>query len=287
MLKSNIKHLFIIFGITIIRMITSTTAAFSFHCRRQTISKQRFTMTQMMTPTKNNNYYHLSFSRYRKQPSISYHGGMNTNGVWMNHNKKKNYNSWKTSLQSQTKDESSSSGSNNNYSLVLEIETPQDMEEVGGILSMNTCAGDVLLLGGDLGAGKTCFSRGFVRARTGLIDLSITSPTYLLSNTYPTDSGQTLYVLHSLYTHNYILKLTLFSILYISCPKKRIHHMDLYRLSGTSNKEFGPLDLENALANGMYNLYLFLIQSTILFISHLLFLSSSLLLFYIKRYMFD
>lgn len=75
------------------------------------------------------------------------------------------------------------------HSIDLEVSTAQDMEDVGAVLSMGTLKGDVLVLDGDLGAGKTCFSRGFVRARTGLADIRVTSPTYLLSNTYPADDG--------------------------------------------------------------------------------------------------
>lgn len=77
------------------------------------------------------------------------------------------------------------------HSLELSIPTAEDMEDLGAILSMGTGPGDVILLGGDLGAGKTCFSRGFVRAKTGDFDQKVTSPTYLLSNTY--DAGNVLY----------------------------------------------------------------------------------------------
>jgi len=75
--------------------------------------------------------------------------------------------------------------------LELSIPTSQDMEDLGAILSMETGPGDVILLGGDLGAGKTCFSRGFVRAKTGDWQQKVTSPTYLLSNTY--NAGNVLY----------------------------------------------------------------------------------------------
>ena len=75
------------------------------------------------------------------------------------------------------------------YSLKLSVPTPEDMEDVGAVLSIGTGGGDTILLGGDLGAGKTCFSRGFVRARTGDIDARVTSPTYLLCNTYPAQDG--------------------------------------------------------------------------------------------------
>ena len=176
-------------------MITSTkTTAFSFHCHRQIIPMKRFIFTQ----TTNHHLSSSSSPRYRRPTTSScrhlHYYGMN-NGLGMNND------NWKKNILSSSMLQSHEShqmihDESSNYSLELEIETPQDMEEVGGILSMGTCGGDIILLGGDLGAGKTCFSRGFVRARTGLMDISVTSPTYLLSNTYPTDdSSQTLYVL--------------------------------------------------------------------------------------------
>lgn len=100
-----------------------------------------------------------------------------------------------------------------NASLDLEIATIEDMEDVGAVLSVGTVGGDILVLNGDLGAGKTCFSRGFVRARTGQSNVRVTSPTYLLSNTYTTDD---------------VL----------------IHHMDLYRLSEGKPEDLEPLNLD-------------------------------------------
>eukprot|EP00571_Detonula_confervacea_P005753 CAMPEP_0172325732 /NCGR_PEP_ID=MMETSP1058-20130122/54635_1 /TAXON_ID=83371 /ORGANISM="Detonula confervacea, Strain CCMP 353" /LENGTH=183 /DNA_ID=CAMNT_0013042341 /DNA_START=289 /DNA_END=840 /DNA_ORIENTATION=- len=107
------------------------------------------------------------------------------------------------------------------YSLDLCIPTAEDMEDVGGLLSVDSKKGDVILLDGDLGAGKTCFSRGFVRGRTGLENERVTSPTYLLSNTYSVDGGNT-----------------------------KIYHMDLYRLSG-SEDDLSPLDLERVFTDGI------------------------------------
>ena len=113
---------------------------------------------------------------------------------------------------------------NAEYLLNVHIPTAEDMEDIGGILSVNTTAGDVILLDGDLGAGKTCFSRGFVRGRTGIGDtdnIRVTSPTYLLSNTYPLEDGI------------------------------NIHHMDLYRLSDRGWNNLAALDIENAFTNGI------------------------------------
>lgn len=53
---------------------------------------------------------------------------------------------------------------------------------------------------GDLGAGKTCLSRGIVRSKFNDENMIVTSPSYLLDNCYLYDDD------------------------------KRIHHIDLYRL---------------------------------------------------------
>ncbi len=41
----------------------------------------------------------------------------------------------------------------NSYSLELFVPTPEDMEDIGGLLSVGSKGGDVILLDGDLGAG--------------------------------------------------------------------------------------------------------------------------------------
>lgn len=57
------------------------------------------------------------------------------------------------------------------------------------LAATNTNRGDIFFLDGDLGAGKTSFSRGFLRASTGDEGLRVTSPTYLLVNVYPILGG--------------------------------------------------------------------------------------------------
>jgi hypothetical protein len=82
-------------------------------------------------------------------------------------------------------------------SIELDIPTSQDMQEVGAVLyaAFDDCTSSphvpsVICLDGDLGAGKTAFCRGFIRAATGQWEMPITSPTFLLSNTYVGLSGR-------------------------------------------------------------------------------------------------
>lgn len=98
----------------------------------------------------------------------------------------------------------SSENNNNNKeattkTIQLEIPTAEDTEEVGALFSAivlqqqsSTSSSPIattILLDGDLGAGKTAFARGFLRAATGDDDLLVTSPTYLLVNVYPILNG--------------------------------------------------------------------------------------------------
>mmetsp|Transcript_22070 Transcript_22070/g.32167 ORF Transcript_22070/g.32167 Transcript_22070/m.32167 type:complete len:202 (+) Transcript_22070:122-727(+) len=71
-----------------------------------------------------------------------------------------------------------------------------DIELIGRKFAEWCGVGDVLLLSGDLGAGKTCFSRGLIRAVTGQRDLIVTSPSYLLDNTYPVQRNGRDFVIH-------------------------------------------------------------------------------------------
>lgn len=119
---------------------------------------------------------------------------------------------------------------NEDYHLTLTIPTPSDMEDIGALLSVNSKKGDCILLDGDLGAGKTCFSRGFVRAKTGCGDERVTSPTYLLSNMYSianNDDSDSSDIVEDM----------------------KIYHMDLYRLSGTNEDELQPLNLPQVFSN--------------------------------------
>jgi tRNA A37 threonylcarbamoyladenosine biosynthesis protein TsaE len=72
----------------------------------------------------------------------------------------------------------------------LLVPSAEEMESLGGALAQGTAAGDVIFLSGDLGAGKTSLSRGFVRGRTGDPRLRVTSPSYLLDQSYETGDDE-------------------------------------------------------------------------------------------------
>ena len=76
----------------------------------------------------------------------------------------------------------------------------EDIEALGRYVAGSLGTADVILLKGELGAGKTTFSRGLIRAKFDDDNMRVTSPSYLLDNTY--EYGEGMY----------------------------IHHMDLYRL---------------------------------------------------------
>lgn len=69
-------------------------------------------------------------------------------------------------------------------SLSINSTAPEQTEEIGVALGKLAQAGDVLLLQGSLGAGKTCLTQGLAR---GLgIPGDVTSPTFILVNEYRT-----------------------------------------------------------------------------------------------------
>src|SRR3712207_4167472 len=81
-------------------------------------------------------------------------------------------------------------------------------EEAGARLARTLATWDVVLVSGDLGAGKTTLVRGALRA-LGVTEL-VTSPTFVVGLVYDGDSG-------------------------------RVAHLDLYRLSGLDDEDPGLL----------------------------------------------
>jgi tRNA threonylcarbamoyladenosine biosynthesis protein TsaE len=90
-----------------------------------------------------------------------------------------------------------------------ETDAPEGTEQAGAELAATLRPGEVVLVSGDLGAGKTTFVRGALRARgvTG----AITSPTFVVGQLYDADG----------------------------C---RLAHLDLYRLGGLAGEDPGLLD---------------------------------------------
>lgn len=87
----------------------------------------------------------------------------------------------------------------------LVSDSPEATHEIAHRLAKRLGSGDVLLLAGDVGAGKTHFARGVILA---LLDEAedVPSPTYTLVQSYVADAGE-------------------------------IWHADLYRLTDTSELE--------------------------------------------------
>ena len=92
----------------------------------------------------------------------------------------------------------------------MKIDSPESMEALGTRIGEKLRAGDVLLLHGGLGAGKTALTRGIGRA-LGVND--VTSPTFVISKIYPA-----------------VIPLV---------------HVDAYRLIGNELALFDDLDLES------------------------------------------
>lgn len=65
----------------------------------------------------------------------------------------------------------------------MESFSPQQTESIGFELGQKAKAGDIYCLSGDLGVGKTVFTRGFAKG-LGVEEEYITSPTFTIINEY-------------------------------------------------------------------------------------------------------
>ncbi|MEU4295652.1 tRNA (adenosine(37)-N6)-threonylcarbamoyltransferase complex ATPase subunit type 1 TsaE [Kribbella sp. NPDC026596] len=102
--------------------------------------------------------------------------------------------------------------------LELTVPTADDMQAIGEELAGQLRAGDVLVLSGDLGAGKTTFTQGL---GVGLkVRGAITSPTFVISRVHPSLAGGPALV-----------------------------HVDAYRLGGFA--ELDDLDLDASLEDAV------------------------------------
>ena len=68
----------------------------------------------------------------------------------------------------------------------------EDTDKLARKIARMCKAGDVILLYGDVGSGKTTFARGFIKELTNTEE-EIVSPTFTLVQTYPTTDGNTIW----------------------------------------------------------------------------------------------
>jgi tRNA threonylcarbamoyladenosine biosynthesis protein TsaE len=90
-----------------------------------------------------------------------------------------------------------------------ESDAPEATERVGAQLAAELRPGDVVLVSGELGSGKTTFVRGALRALG--VSEAVTSPTFVVGVLYDGAEGP-------------------------------LAHLDLYRLSGLADEDPGLLD---------------------------------------------
>jgi tRNA threonylcarbamoyladenosine biosynthesis protein TsaE len=72
----------------------------------------------------------------------------------------------------------------------LQVATPEDMAALGALVARRLQAGDLVALNGELGAGKTTFTRGLGEALA--VRGAVTSPTFVLARTHPRQGGAPL-----------------------------------------------------------------------------------------------
>ena len=87
-------------------------------------------------------------------------------------------------------------------------ESPEETEAVGAKIAASLASGDVVLVSGELGTGKTTLVRGACRALG--VDDPITSPTFTIGHRYR--------------------------------GRVDVSHLDLYRFAGVSAAEWGDLE---------------------------------------------
>lgn len=97
------------------------------------------------------------------------------------------------------------------------VATSEDMEQLGETLGHIARPGDLIVLTGELGAGKTTFARGFGRALD--LEAPVTSPTFVVARTH-----------HSL-----------------TPGKPPLVHLDAYRVGSTDELADLDIDVEHSI----------------------------------------
>ena len=93
--------------------------------------------------------------------------------------------------------------------MVVETSSPEETEALAAQLAVRLVPGDVVIVSGELGTGKTTFVRGACRA-LGVRE-RVTSPTYTIGHRYHGERGE-------------------------------VSHLDLYRFQSVSAAEWGDLE---------------------------------------------
>lgn len=74
--------------------------------------------------------------------------------------------------------------------MVIEVKSAEAMQSLGAEIGARIVGGEVIVLVGDIGAGKTTFTKGLARAMG--ISEDVQSPTFTVSRVYETAGGVTL-----------------------------------------------------------------------------------------------
>ncbi len=101
------------------------------------------------------------------------------------------------------------------------------MEQLGAVLAKERCAGDIIFLNADIGMGKSCLARGYLKSALGDDNIRVPSPTFLLMNSYHDGNASS----RSLW----------------------IHHMDFYRLPSLERADYDTFELEKKIKNGKHH----------------------------------
>lgn len=78
-----------------------------------------------------------------------------------------------------------------NTEMIFHSRSEKETEELAARIAASLAPGDTVLLRGNLGAGKTVFSRGFARGLE--CDDTLSSPTYTIVQEYQLPGGNRLY----------------------------------------------------------------------------------------------
>lgn len=71
--------------------------------------------------------------------------------------------------------------------MIIEVKSAEEMQALGGKIGTRITGGEVIVLIGDIGAGKTTFTKGLARAMG--ISEDVQSPTFTVSRVYETARG--------------------------------------------------------------------------------------------------